>query len=110
MPGGVIDFGGIGKAEPPVVGGREAPLIEQQQLTSLGFPRDTFWPKSAAAFVIVGLLLTVASAQLVSPTRRFGLRRLSFGRPAMRRRQGAIAVSDLPTDPAGSQPAEPIEE
>jgi hypothetical protein len=122
MPGGVIDFDGIGKAEPPIVvdGGREAPLIEQQQLTSLGFPRDTFWPKSAAAFVIVGLLLTVASAQLVSPTRRFGLRRPSFGRPsfgrpsfgrpALRRRHGANAVSDLPTDPAGSQPAESTEE
>ena len=41
---------------------------------SFGFPRDTFWPKSALAFVLLGIALTLASAQLVSPTRRMRLR------------------------------------
>jgi ABC-type transport system involved in multi-copper enzyme maturation permease subunit len=119
-PGGGIDFNGAGRAEPPVVmDGREAPPL-QQQLTSFGFPRDTFWPKSAAAFVLVGLLLTVASAQLVSPTRRLGLRRPtlrrptlrrpSFGRPRALRGGAAPAISEQPTDPATAQPAEPVHE
>jgi hypothetical protein len=50
------------------------------QATSLGFPRDTFWPKSAASFVVVGLVLMFLSSQLVSPTRR-----LRLPRPARRR-------------------------
>jgi len=45
----------------------------QPQTTSLGFPRDTFWPKSAAAFLLTGLLLTGLATQLVSPTRRLRL-------------------------------------
>jgi ABC-type transport system involved in multi-copper enzyme maturation permease subunit len=48
----------------------------QLQQVSLGFPRDTFWPKSAAAFVGLGVLLTFLAAQLVSPTRRLRLPRL----------------------------------
>lgn len=46
---------------------------------SFGFPRDTFWPKSATAFVVLGIVLTLLSAQLVSPTRRLRLPRLSRG-------------------------------
>lgn len=38
-------------------------------------PRDRFWPQSVAAFVGLGLLLTLLSSQLVSPTRRLRLRR-----------------------------------
>lgn len=49
--------------------------------TSFGFPRDTFWPKSAAAFVALGLVLTLLAAQLVAPTRR-----LRLPRPRLRRR------------------------
>ena len=59
-------------------------VVAQQQV-SLGFPHDTFWPKSAAAFVVLGIALTLASAQLVSPTRRIRLPR--FGRPTLRRRE-----------------------
>jgi ABC-type transport system involved in multi-copper enzyme maturation permease subunit len=51
------------------------------QALSFGFPRDTFWPKSAAAFVGLGLVLTLLAAQLVSPTRRLRLPRPTFGRP-----------------------------
>ncbi len=55
---------------------RAVPAPEPVQATGLGFPRDTFWPKSAASFLAVGLLLTFLSSQLVSPTRRLGLPRL----------------------------------
>jgi ABC-type transport system involved in multi-copper enzyme maturation permease subunit len=116
-PGGVIDFGG-----PEGIGlDREAPVVQQQQLTSLGFPRDTFWPKSAAAFVVVGMLLTVASAQLVSPTRRFRFRgpllgRRAFGRPGLRPGSAAatqpIAPADDATQPIHdtTQPTDPPED
>ena len=43
--------------------------------SGLGFPRDTFWPRSAATFVLVGIVLTLLSAQLVAPTRRLRLPR-----------------------------------
>jgi ABC-type transport system involved in multi-copper enzyme maturation permease subunit len=42
---------------------------------TFGFPRDTFWPKSAAAFAVLGLFSTVLAAQLVAPTRRLRWRR-----------------------------------
>ncbi len=51
------------------------------QALAFGFPRDTFWPKSAAAFVGLGLVLTLLAAQLVSPTRRLRLSRPNFRRP-----------------------------
>jgi ABC-type transport system involved in multi-copper enzyme maturation permease subunit len=43
--------------------------------TPFGFPRDTFWPRSALAFVVTGIVLTLLSAQLVAPTRRSRLLR-----------------------------------
>jgi ABC-type transport system involved in multi-copper enzyme maturation permease subunit len=54
--------------------GEPSPDATSQAL-SLGFPRDTFWPKSAAAFIVLGIVLTLLAAQLVSPTRRFRLPR-----------------------------------
>ena len=52
-----------------------APMVDTADSSlSLGFPRDTFWPKSTIAFLALGLVLTFASAQLVSPTRRWRLR------------------------------------
>jgi hypothetical protein len=54
----------------------EEPVRPAQPATvSLGFPRDTFWPKSAAAYLAVGTILTLLAAQLVSPTRRWHLPR-----------------------------------
>ena len=53
----------------------------ESQALSFGFPRDTFWPKSAAAFVGLGVILTLLAAQLVSPTRRLRLSRPNFRRP-----------------------------
>jgi ABC-type transport system involved in multi-copper enzyme maturation permease subunit len=63
------------------------------QALSFGFPRDTFWPKSAVAFVGLGVILTLLAAQLVSPTRR-----LRFSRPTFRRPQPPKAIEpDTPT-------------
>jgi ABC-type transport system involved in multi-copper enzyme maturation permease subunit len=67
---------------------------DAQAQVSFGFPRDTFWPKSAAAFTILGIALTLASAQLVSPTRRLRLRRPGWTSFRVRRNQIAITPSD----------------
>ena len=63
------------------------------QALSFGFPRDTFWPKSAIAFLVLGTVLTLLAAQLVSPTRR-----LRFSRPKFRRPQPPKAIE--PDTPA----------
>jgi ABC-type transport system involved in multi-copper enzyme maturation permease subunit len=49
-----------------------------------GIRRDTFWPRSVAAWIVLSTVLILASVQLVSPTRRWrpGLLR----RPGFRRR------------------------
>jgi ABC-type transport system involved in multi-copper enzyme maturation permease subunit len=59
----------------PFVGDVEA----VQATSSFGFPRDTFWPRNAASFVILGIVLTLLSTQLVAPTRRLRLRRRGRG-------------------------------
>ena len=46
------------------------------QEEALAFPRDTFWPQSASAFLVVGVVLTLLSTQLVAPTRRLRLPRI----------------------------------
>jgi hypothetical protein len=89
--GVVIDgFGGVGAGDDVLIDcafpdkdGRCGPgaSTDASQALSFGFPRDTFWPKSAAAFVGLGLVLTLLAAQLVSPTRRLRLPRPTFRRP-----------------------------
>jgi hypothetical protein len=75
----------------PQPGGADAAVV------SFGFPRDTFWPKSAAAFVFLGVTFTLLSAQLVSPTRRF-----RFRRPHLPRRGNREAVAASDTAPAAT--------
>ena len=68
------------------VGGDDVPAAQDQnqQQFSYGFPRDTFWPQSATAFLGVGMILTLLSAQLVAPTRRLHLPRpRRASRPAL---------------------------
>jgi hypothetical protein len=36
-----------------------------------GIRRDTFWPRSVAAWIVLSTVLIIASVQLVSPTRRW---------------------------------------
>ena len=67
----------------------------QQDVVSFGFPRDTFWPKSSIAFLVLGLALTLVSAQLVSPTRR-----LRLPRPHLPRRGNRMTVAASDTPPA----------
>jgi ABC-type transport system involved in multi-copper enzyme maturation permease subunit len=80
--GGIVDDGpvvvvvnGVNAGADPGTSGSDA-----NQALSFGFPRDTFWPKSATTFVLLGIILTLLSAQLVSPTRRLRLRRPNFRR------------------------------
>jgi ABC-2 type transport system permease protein len=46
-------------------------------------PRDMFWPRSAAAWIVLSTILVLASVNLVSPTRRWhlNLRSLRRSRP-----------------------------
>ncbi|MDP8905359.1 MAG: ABC transporter permease subunit, partial [Chloroflexota bacterium] len=68
--------------------------------TTFGFPRDVFWPKSALAFFAVGMVLTLLSSQLVSPTRR-----LRFGLPIRRRPRALGAPPSETTSDANARPA-----
>ena len=79
-PDGICEGGGDGSS-----GGKAILPIELQAPVS-GFPRDTFWPRSALAFTITGVALTALATQLVSPTRRVAL--LRPGDRLARRRAG----------------------
>jgi hypothetical protein len=68
------------------------------QALSFGFPRDTFWPKSAIAFVVLGAVLTLLAAQLVSPTRRLRLPRFN------RVRRGGGQTPPPPDNPTVEEP------
>jgi ABC-type transport system involved in multi-copper enzyme maturation permease subunit len=76
---------------------------------SLGFPRDTFWPKSTAAFLALGVVLTLASAQLVAPTRRWRLRRPTW-RPRTRSAASDDVAETQMADEASSELETPVTE
>jgi ABC-type transport system involved in multi-copper enzyme maturation permease subunit len=59
-------------------------------------PRDQYWPRSALALVLMGVVLTLASTQLIAPSRRF--RRSNYQRWA---RLGN-SPPDAPDTPAGN--------
>ncbi len=65
-----VGFGGVG-----VVG-----VAPQAQL---GAARDTYWPRSLVAWATLSIVLVLASVQLVSPTRRWRLRRAGRSRPPL---------------------------
>ncbi len=48
----------------------------------LGFPRDTFWPRTAGAFLALGIALTLLSTQLIAPSRRLRRRQRPARGPA----------------------------
>lgn len=77
-------------------GGRIAGEAIEPVSDAVGFPRDTFWPRSVTAYLVTGFVLTLLSAQLVAPSRRLGLfRRLAMPRSLHlpRRRKTAAAPS-----------------
>ena len=63
------DFG-VGRGLVIVPAPREAP-VDDVVAEPFGVARDGFWPKSAAAWLVLSGVLIVASVQLVSPTRRW---------------------------------------
>ncbi|MEP7157814.1 MAG: ABC transporter permease subunit [Chloroflexota bacterium] len=71
------------------------------QLDTANPPRDLFWPRSAFSFLLVGIVLTLGSTQLIAPSRRF--RRLP---PLIPRdpeaAAGAPAVPTMPVSPRDS--------
>jgi hypothetical protein len=77
----------------PVPADVRAEPAQQQQLPTFGFPRDTFWPRTAASFAVVGVVLTLLSAQLVAPTRRIGIRIRGRFRAPLAARTPAHAAS-----------------
>jgi ABC-type transport system involved in multi-copper enzyme maturation permease subunit len=53
-------------------------------------PRDVFWPRSVAAFLVLGVGLTLLSTQLITPSRRL----------RSRRHLPPTSMADEPVDPA----------
>jgi len=80
---GGTNFGG--KVVGPVPGGggvvNDLPPDVAQAFGDASSLRDRFWPKTVASFLVLALILTLASVQLVTPTRRW---RPAIG-PALRR-------------------------
>jgi ABC-type transport system involved in multi-copper enzyme maturation permease subunit len=66
------------KALPPIAvpadGGKGGIIGDIAPVQPFGVVRDSLWPKSVAAWLILSAVLTAASVQLVTPTRRVGLR------------------------------------
>ena len=73
-------------ARPPI--GALAEDIIAPDVQIFGFQRDTFWPKSVASWLVISVIFTLLSVQLVTPTRRWRprlpgiLRRRSSRSPA----------------------------
>jgi ABC-2 type transport system permease protein len=80
--------GGVPSVEPVTQAGRAfgkparvvGDLIGiQPAVPAFGVVRDNFWPKSAISWVVLSVILILASVQLVAPTRRWRLPRLRLG-------------------------------
>jgi ABC-type transport system involved in multi-copper enzyme maturation permease subunit len=73
VPGGVtIDPEGVpGQRGPVVFPDGKQPVNDVVPVQPFGIRRDTFWPRSVAAWAVLSALLILASVQLVSPTRRW---------------------------------------
>jgi ABC-type transport system involved in multi-copper enzyme maturation permease subunit len=73
---------------PPAPGvGRALPVPAQPvaDVVPFGVVRDTFWPKSAVSWLVLAVVLTLLSVQLVTPTRRWRPRLPGFPRRTTRR-------------------------
>jgi ABC-type transport system involved in multi-copper enzyme maturation permease subunit len=84
-PGGIVNKGRIGIQPLPQPGQPETGVddfVGDVSVQPFEVIRDSFWPKSAVAWLILSVVLIVATVQLVSPTRRWrpGLPRVLGGR------------------------------
>jgi ABC-type transport system involved in multi-copper enzyme maturation permease subunit len=61
---------GFGVAQPGGVDGNVI-VNDVAPVQPFGIRRDTFWPRSVAAWIVLSMVLILASVQLVSPTRRW---------------------------------------
>lgn len=92
-PGGKIDPGfgaNVGGAAGCPANARCAAVIEDVAVTDgqiFGIQRDTFWPKSVAAWLVIAVIFTLLSVQLVTPTRRWRPRLPGFPRRRNSRRR-----------------------
>ncbi len=70
-----------------------------------GIPRDGFWPRSLAAWVVLSIVLIVISVQLVSPTRRWRIHLRPVAKTAVTWAGDVAAASrtTLPTE-GGTRP------
>ena len=71
-PGGIVNKGGVLEpqpAGPPATGVDD--FVGGVAVQPFEVVRDSFWPKSAVAWLILSIVLILATVQLVSPTRRW---------------------------------------
>jgi ABC-type transport system involved in multi-copper enzyme maturation permease subunit len=71
-PGGAVNKGGViapRPVGPPATGVDD--FVDDASVQPFEVIRDTFWPKSAGAWLILSIVLILATVQLVSPTRRW---------------------------------------
>ena len=81
--GGQTPVTDAGRRRTPACGnGGVAVADDVAPVQPFGIRRDTFWPRSVAAWIAMSVVLILASVQLVSPTRRW---RLPFFRRPSRR-------------------------
>jgi len=90
-------------------------VAPDQAFNAVDSLRDRFWPKTVLSFLLLAVILTFASVQLVSPTRRyrFSLRGVRSGLDGLPRRRRAAPAGGLPGEAAPTKPpaagAEPSE-
>jgi len=88
MCGTETGFGGSCQIVAGVTGNGEEFVNDANGDGNFGPARDSYWPRSLAAMTVTALLLIIASVQLVSPTRRWRIRR---GRRRQAPAQGGAA-------------------
>jgi ABC-type transport system involved in multi-copper enzyme maturation permease subunit len=81
-PNGVVNKGGVIQNVPPDLGVDDVP--GDVSIQPFDVVRNSFWPKSAVAWLVLSAVLIMATVQLVSPTRRW-----RPGLPRVRTRRGA---------------------
>jgi ABC-type transport system involved in multi-copper enzyme maturation permease subunit len=67
------------RAVPVDAGGNAAVVDVAQEPEAFGVIKDTYWPKSAAAWLVLSAVLILLSVQLVTPTRRWRFGMPRFG-------------------------------